>query len=193
MAKLYADVQAAASSAGNGVTNVDWSSNGITQTIGGATTTAISKSELVSGLRDTVTSSSSTSSTAGFTTPADAQTLIDRAQIGAAMFQGTLTKQDSVQDHDLPVENYKKGWYWIVEVAGTYAGKVCEAGDFLFCIEDWTSAKTGSGSVAWKDDFKVVQGNLLYSVNDVLQYTNYDSTNERLELSRITTYGPGNN
>ena len=76
---------------------------------------------------------------------------ITTAQVGAAMFQGVIKSGTSLTA--LPTSGYKKGWYWIVGTAGTYAGVVCEAGDTIFCVNDYASAFSN-------DDFNVVQTNI---------------------------------
>ena len=80
---------------------------------------------------------------------------IASAQVGAAMFQGII-KSDNVAPAPtaLPTTGYKKGQYWIVGTAGTYAGQVCEVGDTIFCVEDYVS---GSAS---NSDFNIVQNNI---------------------------------
>lgn len=54
----------------------------------------------------------------------------------------------------LPTVAYKAGWQYIVGEAGTYAGNVCEAGDYIICIKDYAS---GSAS---NSDWTVLQKNL---------------------------------
>lgn len=76
---------------------------------------------------------------------------ITSAQVGAAMFQGVIKSGTSLTA--LPTTGYKKGWYWIVGTAGTYAGVVCEAGDTIFCVNDYASAFSNN-------DFNVVQTNI---------------------------------
>ena len=78
---------------------------------------------------------------------------------GAATFQGTLVQTDSGSSAtkwtqaELEAASYKKGWYWVCETAGTYTGKVLEAGDMLFCVSDKSSAYAAS-------DFTAVQNNI---------------------------------
>ncbi len=78
---------------------------------------------------------------------------------GAATFQGTLVQTDSGSSAtkwtqaELEAANYKKGWYWVVEAAGTYAGNVMEVGDMLFCVSDKSSAYSAS-------DFTAIQNNI---------------------------------
>lgn len=72
---------------------------------------------------------------------------IAAAQVGAAAFQGTAPTT-------FAPTNYKKGYYWVVATAGTYAGETCEPGDMIFCVEDYSSAYSTS-------DFSVVQNNVI--------------------------------
>lgn len=72
---------------------------------------------------------------------------IAAAQVGAATFQGTAPTT-------FAPTNYKKGYYWVVATAGTYAGETCEPGDMIFCIADYSSAYSAS-------DFSVVQNNVI--------------------------------
>lgn len=65
---------------------------------------------------------------------------------GGAVFQGTAPTT-------FAPTNYKKGWFWVVGTAGTYAGQTCEAGDMIFAITDYSSSYSAS-------DFDVVQTNL---------------------------------
>ena len=72
---------------------------------------------------------------------------IAAAQVGAASFQGTAPTT-------FAPTNYKKGYYWVVATAGTYAGETCEPGDMIFCVADYNSAYSAS-------DFSVVQNNII--------------------------------
>ncbi len=74
---------------------------------------------------------------------------IQTAQVGATTFHGTLTSPSQLSN----LTSYKAGWYWAVGTAGTYAGKVCEAGDFVFCISDYSLLYN-------ENDFSVVQNNI---------------------------------
>lgn len=73
---------------------------------------------------------------------------IATAITGGAAFQGTVSSQTTITN-----SNYKKGWYWVVETAGTYVGETCEVGDMIYAIKDKASAYAAS-------DFSVVQANL---------------------------------
>lgn len=88
-------------------------------------------------------------------TTAFVTTAISNAQTGAAMFQGNLAAQSTLTN-----ASYKKGWYWVVSTAGTYAGEVCEVGDMVYCKADKGSSYSAS-------DFFVIQKNL-----DITSITN---------------------
>ena len=93
---------------------------------------------------------------------------ISAAQTGAAAFQGTTSKADDYSStlgsgewKFSTLADYKKGNYWVVATAGTYAGQECEAGDFIFCISDRSSSYSAS-------DFSAVQNNIQeMGANDV--------------------------
>lgn len=69
---------------------------------------------------------------------------------GGISFKGALTSTVG-----LPTINYKAGWQYVVQEAGTYAGIVCEVGDMVICIKDYAS---GSAS---NKDWNVLQVNLV--------------------------------
>ena len=64
-------------------------------------------------------------------------------------FQGVVNSTAT-----LPPYNYKAGWLYSVQEAGTYAGNACEVGDLIICIKDYAS---GSAS---NSDWAVLQANL---------------------------------
>lgn len=72
---------------------------------------------------------------------------------GGVVFKGALTTASG-----LPTVSYKAGWQYIVQEAGTYAGKVCEAGDFVVCVKNYAS---GSAS---NSDWAVLQVNIVGAV-----------------------------
>lgn len=72
---------------------------------------------------------------------------------GGVVFKGALTVTSG-----LPTVSYKAGWQYIVQDAGTYAGKVCEAGDFIVCVKNYAS---GSAS---NSDWAVLQVNIVGAV-----------------------------
>lgn len=72
---------------------------------------------------------------------------------GGVVFKGSLTSSSG-----LPTVMYKAGWQYVVQDAGTYAGKKCEAGDLVLCIKDYAS---GSAS---NNDWTVLQVNIVGAV-----------------------------
>lgn len=54
----------------------------------------------------------------------------------------------------LPAADYKQGWWYKVATAGTYAGKVAQAGDSLVANKDYASGATAA------DDWDLIQGNV---------------------------------
>ena len=70
---------------------------------------------------------------------------------GALIFKGTLgISDDGATVLALP-DTHKEGWTYLVVTAGTYAGQLCEKGDFVICVS--------SGKSASDLDWTVVQGN----------------------------------
>ena len=105
------------------------------------------------------TSISSGSSSTNLPTTAAVVNYINGAVTGATAFQGSLVQTDSGSSAtkwtqaELEAASYVKGWYWVCETAGTYAGNVLEAGDMLFCVSDKSSAYSAS-------DFTAIQNNI---------------------------------
>lgn len=102
LAKLKADITSAGGAA---VTNVEWDATNkkLTKTKSGSTTDVVTAAQLVTGLRDTVTSSTAASkqtSTAGFATPSDVTALITYARMNSTF---------SVVTYD-PGNNQSQGW-----------------------------------------------------------------------------------
>lgn len=95
------------------------------------------------------TSIASGSTSTNVPTSAAVAAAISAAQVGAATFQGTVNAPADISG----LTAYKKGYYWVVATAGTYAGNVCEVGDMIFAIAD-------RGSSTQNSDFSVVQSNL---------------------------------
>lgn len=73
---------------------------------------------------------------------------IAAAQTGAAMFQGTADKSDTILN-----STYKKGYYWVASAAFTLGTETLEAGDMVFATSD-------KGSSSSAEDFSVVQANI---------------------------------
>ena len=70
---------------------------------------------------------------------------------GALIFKGTLgISDDGATVLALP-DAHEEGWTYLVVTAGTYAGQLCEKGDFVICVS--------SGEAASDLDWTVVQGN----------------------------------
>jgi len=125
--------------------------------------TGIPKSDLASGVQTildntsaiTGVDSSIASGSASTNVPTSAAVeariseVVSASQIGAAMFKGTISSDAELSG----LTGYKAGWYWLVDTEGTYAGQQCEAGDFIYAIEDYASSYKAS-------DFKVVQANI---------------------------------
>lgn len=75
---------------------------------------------------------------------------IASSMTGAAKYKGTLGGVHG----DLPTSGYKTGDYYVVGIAGTYAGETCEVGDMIFANKDYIE-----GAVA-ADDWDIVQANI---------------------------------
>ena len=73
---------------------------------------------------------------------------------GGVAFKGAVTKSNP-----LPTVAYKAGWQYVVQEAGTYAGDICEVGDFIICIKDYAS---GSAS---DNDWAHLQVNIVGAVS----------------------------
>ena len=82
-------------------------------------------------------------------TTAFVQAAVQAAISGSAAFHGTVNAGTDISS----LTDYKQGWYWVVATAGVYVGQDCEAGDMIFCVEDYSTAYKAS-------DFNVVQTNL---------------------------------
>ena len=70
---------------------------------------------------------------------------------GALIFKGTLGISDDGATVLVLPDEHEEGWTYLVVTAGTYAGQLCEEGDFVICVS--------SGEVASDLDWTVVQGN----------------------------------
>lgn len=74
----------------------------------------------------------------------------DSLVVNAVLYKGTVDGTTDV----LPTADYKKGWWYKVAAAGTYAGKVCQVGDNLIANKDYASGATAA------DDWDKVEGNV---------------------------------
>lgn len=72
-------------------------------------------------------------------------------------FRGAVTKANG-----LPTEGYKSGWQYTVKEAGTYAGQVCEVGDLIICIKDFSGEFKDS-------DWSVLQANYETEKQDLIR------------------------
>ena len=70
---------------------------------------------------------------------------------GALIFKGTLGISDDGATVLVLPDEHEEGWTYLVVTAGTYAGQLCEEGDFVICVS--------SGEAASDLDWTVVQGN----------------------------------
>lgn len=81
------------------------------------------------------------------------RTKLNQAIDAGVHFRGTVNSTTP-----LPTVAYKAGWQYVVGEAGTYAGNVCEVGDYIICVKDYAS---GSAS---NSDWTVLQKNLTGAV-----------------------------
>ncbi len=72
---------------------------------------------------------------------------VGTATAGALQYKGVVDAEATITG-----AAYKKGWYYVVGTAGTYAGKTCEVGDMLIAKQDKSS------TVA--NDWDAVQSNI---------------------------------
>ena len=96
----------------------------------------------------TAPTASSSTNTTQIATTEFVQAVVSAASSGSSAFQGTLSAQSTLVN-----TNYKRGWYWVVSTAGTYAGQTCEVGDLVYAISDRNGAYSNA-------DFSVVQANI---------------------------------
>ena len=85
----------------------------------------------------------------------EAEIVAMRSSIKSAIDAGIHFKGTVTSTAGLPTVGYKAGWQYSVQEAGTYAGQVCEIGDYIICIKDFAS---GSAS---NKDWTVIQSNLV--------------------------------
>ena len=84
----------------------------------------------------------------------EAEIIALRQAVEAAAGKGQHFRGVVNSTSGLPTVNYKAGWLYSVQEAGTYAGNTCEVGDLIICIKDYAS-----GSAA-NSDWAVLQANL---------------------------------
>jgi len=77
------------------------------------------------------------------------KTYVDNAVVGSLVFQGGYDAATNTPDLDSsPSSSIKKGWAYVVTVAGTFFTEAVEVGDFLFAqsdapttLADWTTVQ----------------------------------------------------
>lgn len=89
----------------------------------------------------------------------EAEIIALRAKVAEVLNTGVAFKGAVTKSKPLPTVAYKAGWQYVVQEAGTYAGDVCEVGDFIICIKDYAS---GSAS---DDDWAHLQVNIVGAVS----------------------------
>ena len=75
----------------------------------------------------------------------------------AMLFKGTLGEGGTITTVPTGSAGYKSGWTYKIITEGTYAGRFCEVGDMLICINSY-AGHTNPMFVA-NEDWVVVQGN----------------------------------
>lgn len=76
---------------------------------------------------------------------------------GGVFYQSVINSAADLPDGSTSAKEYKKGWYYKVGTAGTYAGHVCQVGDALIANKDYAA-----GAVA-ADDWDKLEGNVAVS------------------------------
>lgn len=111
-----------------------------------------------SGTPTAPTVSTASDSSTKIATTAFVQSAINAASTGAATFKGVVNAGSAISG----LTAYSSGWYWVVGTAGTYVEEACEAGDFIFCTSNYSSAYSAA-------DFSVVQNNIVAMSDDDIQ------------------------
>lgn len=106
----------------------------------------------------TIASQVAVNDESGVPSNVDAEIIKLRQRVSGSVTQGVSFKGALTSTVGLPTVSYKAGWQYIVQDAGTYAGKVCEEGDLVICIKDYAS---GSAS---NSDWSVIQANIVGAV-----------------------------
>lgn len=86
----------------------------------------------------------------------------------ALVFKGTLGTGGTVTA--LP-NTHKVGWLYVVSTAGTYAGQVCEIGDYIVCVADGTAANNAHWNVLQKNIDGAVTGPASSVANHVVTFS----------------------
>lgn len=82
-----------------------------------------------------------------------------RTKVAEVLNTGVAFKGAVTKSNPLPTVAYKAGWQYVVQEAGTYAGDICEVGDFIICVNDYAS---GSAS---DNDWAHLQVNIVGAVS----------------------------
>lgn len=115
--------------------------------------------EIVKYNPSTTASQVSINNNEGSPSTVEAEIIDLRAKVAEVLNTGVAFKGAVTKSNPLPTVAYKAGWQYVVQEAGTYAGDVCEVGDFIICIKDYAS---GSAS---DDDWAQLQVNIVGAVS----------------------------
>lgn len=106
----------------------------------------------------------------------------------AMIFKGTIGTGGN--PGTLPTTDYKAGWTYRVNTAGTYASQECEIGDLLIAVKDYQAATASTA------DWTVAQTNIdgsIYMENNTLttgQIIIADGANGKVKTSGYTVAAP---
>lgn len=116
-------------------------------------------SEIVQYNPSTTSSQVVINNSEGVASTVEAEIIALRTKVAELQNTGVAFKGAVTRSNPLPTVAYKAGWQYVVKEAGTYAGDVCEVGDFIICIKDYAS---GSAS---DDDWAHLQVNIVGAVS----------------------------
>lgn len=75
--------------------------------------------------------------------------VVAAAQGETSSMKGVVNSNSDISS----LTDYKPGWRWVVQTAGTYVGQSCEVGDVILCLNNYSYGYAAS-------DFTVLQANL---------------------------------
>lgn len=116
-------------------------------------------SEIVQYNPSTIAEQVNINDNAGSPSTVEAEIIKLRQQLSGLGSEGVVFKGAVTLSSPLPTVAYKAGWQYVVQEAGTYAGDICEVGDFIICIKDYAS---GSAS---DNDWAHLQVNIVGAVS----------------------------
>ena len=116
-------------------------------------------SEIVQYNPSTTSSQVAINNSEGVASTVEAEIIALRTKVAELQNTGVAFKGAVTLSHPLPTVAYKAGWQYVVQEAGTYAGDICEVGDFIICIKDYAS---GSAS---DNDWAHLQVNIVGAVS----------------------------